>query len=899
MRVAVYARVSTTRQAQAQGIEQQLDRLRAAAAERGWEPEDQHVYRDDGYSGARIGRPGLDRLRDHAALAELDVVLVTAPDRLARNYVHQVLLIDELAGRGCQVEFLDRPMSADPHDQLLLQIRGAVAEYERTLIAERMRRGRQAKLRAGTLLPWTTAPFGYRLDPERPRRADAVRTEPGEAALVAQLFDWYLEPQVTIYRLARRLTDLGVPAPRGGPRWNTASVRGILRNPSYAGRALSNRTQVAPARGRKSAMLPAGPGVSHAPRPKEDWIAVPVPPVVSELTFAQVQAKLDANQQGAARNTRHEYLLRALISCGACRLSCTGRQTAAGYRYYLCRGRTDPLRVAQGERCTARYIPAGQLDELVWADLCALLTDPAQVTRALARAQDGAWLPQELQARQATIGQALGQLERQQQRLLDAYLAEAVTLPELDRKRQDLDRRRDTLLAQQRQLDAAARQKLELGAVADGIEAFCQAVRADLATATFAQRRQLAELLIDRVIVTDGQVEIRYVLPTSPDGPHRPFCQLRKDHLNSPPAARDPGQVSGAGAAGPVAGVIGDLSRVAQRAAGQQPVPAATLPAGPDRDPRPVVFARAVRPGPGRDPLPGPGREGRDQIVGPPLAGGHGQRVAAPDGHHVGHVLAFQPGLQELGLPVGLIGGDPRKRHPGRDRPGDHLLGLPRLGGEFGLPRDARRPAPLPVIGPGPGQVQLPVDQRVPVRRGIRQEHPDLAVLRPPGGPGVLPLHAGRPGALLQEPGVIGDQHPIRLAQLLHHVSPDVIADPVHVPVRPAQQPLHPIRADLAGPFRQRPPVLPLQARDQPGHILPHPGPRLRTGEPAPDPLVQLVQPGRDNIHHHALNDALPAHLSAVAVLTVKTILSPGTCSEDGDDDRRAGREELTVARGP
>ena len=232
-----------------------------------------------------------------------------------------------------------------------------------------------------------------------------------------------------------RLTDLGVPAPRGGPRWNTASVRGILRNPAYAGRALSNRTQVAPARGRKSAMLPAGPGESHAPRPEEDWIAVPVPPVVSEETFAQVQAKLDANQQGAARNTRHEYLLRALISCGACRLGCTGRQTAAGYRYYLCRGRTDPLRVAQGQRCTARYIPAGQLDELVWADLCALLTDPAQVTRALARAQGGAWLPQELQARQATIGQALGQLERQQQRLLDAYLAEVIALAELDRSR--------------------------------------------------------------------------------------------------------------------------------------------------------------------------------------------------------------------------------------------------------------------------------------------------------------------------------------------------------------------------------------------------------------------------------------------------------------------------------
>src|SRR5437763_6637500 len=444
MRVALDARVSTTRQAQAQGIEQQLDRLRAAAAGRGWELEDQHVYRDDGYSGARLGRPGLDRLRDHAALAELDVVVVAAPDRLGRNYVHQVLLIAELAGHGCQVEFLDRPMSADPHDQLLLQIRGAVAEYERTLIAERMRRGRQARLRAGTLLPWTTAPFGYRLDPERPRRADAVRVDPGEAVLVAQLFGWYLEPGATIYQLAARLTDLGVPTPMGGPRWNVASVRGISRHTAYAGRALSNRTQVAPARRRKSAMLPAGPGQSHAPRPEEDWIAVPVPPIISEEIFAQVQAKLDANQQGAARNTRHEYLLRALVSCGACRLSCTCRQTAAGYSYYLCRGRTDPLRVAQGQRCTARYIPAAQLDELAWADLCALLTDPAQVARALARARGGDWLPQELQAPQATIRKARSQLDRQAQRLLDAYLAQVIGLDELQRKRQELDRRQAT-----------------------------------------------------------------------------------------------------------------------------------------------------------------------------------------------------------------------------------------------------------------------------------------------------------------------------------------------------------------------------------------------------------------------------------------------------------------------
>jgi site-specific DNA recombinase len=408
MRAAVYARVSTTRQAQAQTIEQQLDRLRAAVTGRGWELEDQHVYRDDGYSGAGLGRPGLDRLRDHAALADLDVVLVTAPDRLARNYVHRVLLIEELAGHGCGVEFLDRPMSDDPHDQLLLQIRGAVAEYERTVITERMRRGRHARLRAGTLLPWTRPPFGYRLDPDRPRDAAAVRVEPGEAALAAQLFDWYLQPAGNLVS-----ADGAAGRPGGGDPDGQAALDRGQRARHLAQPGLCR------------------PGESHAPRPEEDWIEVPVPQIIGEETFAQVEGKLDANRQGAARNTRHEYLLRALVSCGACRLGCTGRQTGVGYRYYLCRGRTDALRAAHGRRCTARYIPAGQLDELVWADLCALLTDPGQVTHALARARGGAWLPQELQARQATIRQALGRLERQQQRLLDAYLAEALGLPEL------------------------------------------------------------------------------------------------------------------------------------------------------------------------------------------------------------------------------------------------------------------------------------------------------------------------------------------------------------------------------------------------------------------------------------------------------------------------------------
>jgi site-specific DNA recombinase len=106
-------------------------------------------------------------------------VLVTAPDRLARNYVHQMVLLEEWARAGCATEFLDRPMSDDPHDHLLLQIRGAVAEYERTLIAERMRRGRLAKLRAGTLLPWTLCALRLPSEPGPAARPGGGDDRPG------------------------------------------------------------------------------------------------------------------------------------------------------------------------------------------------------------------------------------------------------------------------------------------------------------------------------------------------------------------------------------------------------------------------------------------------------------------------------------------------------------------------------------------------------------------------------------------------------------------------------------------------------------------------------------------------------------------------------------------------
>ena len=539
MKVALYVRVSTGRQAQNQTIEQQLERLQAAIKSHPeWELSTAHIYRDDGYSGSTLNRPGLDRLRAQAAMAAFEQVLITAPDRLARKYVHQVLLIDELANLGCGVEFLERPMKDDdPHDQLLLQIRGAVAEYERNLIADRMRRGRQAKLKGGTMLPWTIAPYGYLLDVERPRDPNRVQVDPVRAEIVKQIFDWYTDAKspVSLYGIAKQLSDDGILTPSGGIRWNVASVRGILRNPSYTGTAYSGRTQPAPARQRKSALKPIGPGQSIQPAPEEEWIAIAVPSIISQEIFDLAQSRLEQNQQMARRNnSSYDYLLRGLVSCAQCQLACTGRSCQPGYAYYVCRGRSDTLRLAKGEGCIVRYAPAEQLDELVWEDLCRILTDPTCITHELERAHTGEWLPQALQARRQTLQKAIAQLERQQARLLEVYLAEVIGQDEFERKRFELVQTQQGLERQLRQLDAQVQQQIDIAALSVGIEEFCQRVQPTLDNLSFQQRRQLVELLIDRVIVDDEHVEIRYVIPTSPKGEFSRFCHLRKDYFYGP-----------------------------------------------------------------------------------------------------------------------------------------------------------------------------------------------------------------------------------------------------------------------------------------------------------------------------------------------------------------------------
>ena len=375
-----------------------------------------------------------------------------------------------------------------------------------------------------------------------------MRIDEAQAAVVRDLFVWYADEGATILALIRRLARLGITSPKGCPTWSPSALRGLLTNPVYTGQVFANRGRMSPSRTRRSALLPVGRRGStrHCADPAQ-WIAVArVPALITQEQFDRAAERLVYNRQMARRNNRvHPYLLRGLVSCGHCRHSCMGRQQPPAYAYYLCRTKAQRRYLAPGERCPARYIPARALEELVWADLCCVLEHPDMIAEAMERARGGHWLPQEWQARRANLQRGRASLGQQIERLTEAYLAGVVGLGEYERRRREAEARLLALEQQEQALLADAERHSETVTLATHADVFCRRVRDGLEAADFQRKRALLELLVDRVVVTDSAVEIRYVFPTGPEGEREPFCRLRTDYLEALLALEPGGRVRG------------------------------------------------------------------------------------------------------------------------------------------------------------------------------------------------------------------------------------------------------------------------------------------------------------------------------------------------------------------
>src|SRR6516165_5328843 len=244
LRVGIYARVSGESQAKEDTIASQLEAVERRIADDALECDPELRFLDDGVSGSLLVRPGLERLRDQAAAGLIDRLYVLDPDRFSRKYAYQVLILEELSRCGIEVVFLRNPPGHGPEENLLVQVQGMIAEYERAKIMDRCRRGKQYAARHGSVNVLSGAPYGYRyVGKHEGGGAARYQVVAEEARVVRKIFEWVGQGRCSIGEVCRRLQRDGVPTRTGKSAWDRSVIWSHLKNPAYKGTAGFGKTR--------------------------------------------------------------------------------------------------------------------------------------------------------------------------------------------------------------------------------------------------------------------------------------------------------------------------------------------------------------------------------------------------------------------------------------------------------------------------------------------------------------------------------------------------------------------------------------------------------------------------------------------------------------------------------
>jgi site-specific DNA recombinase len=542
---AIYARVSSDRQRREQTIRSQTAALRELAAERGLLVVDDLVFEDEGVSGTVLRRPGLERLRDLAVEGRFEVLLCHAPDRLARRYAYQVLLLEEFQRAGIEVLFAKEPeRSGTPEDELLRQFQGMIAEYERAQIAERCRRGKLHRARAGAVSVMARAPYGYRYV-KRSEHADAIfEIDESEAPVVREIFRRYVDEGESIGAVTRWLSEQAVPTRTGAAGWNKATIWGMLRNPAYAGQAAYGKTHAtgetvratrqARLRGQRSTRI------SRERVSPNEWKRIAVPALVSEEQFALAQERLHRNP--SPRNTKRPSLLQGILVCRECGYAyyrCSTRSKNGILReYYRCSG-TDGHRRPEGRVCENRPVRLAEIDELVWQRVLALLDDPALIQAEIDRRLQTLRSAHPATARRDTLKRDLARAQNAIRRLLDGYQEQLVTLDELRARTPELRKREATIQAQLEALDAELHDAETYLKLTETLDGFRARLTDNAQSLTVEQRQQIIRLVVREVLIGDDDVTIRHSIPV-PTRDQPPGYLLRSGSREVPDPGAEP-----------------------------------------------------------------------------------------------------------------------------------------------------------------------------------------------------------------------------------------------------------------------------------------------------------------------------------------------------------------------
>jgi site-specific DNA recombinase len=539
---AIYARVSSDRQKQEQTIASQRAALLEYAEAHGYTIPSEWIFQDEGYSGSVLVRPSLERLRDLACEGSIEAILVHSPDRLSRKYAYQVVLMEEFARQGVEVVFIQSPPVTTPEQQLLVQLQGMIAEYERAQIAERTRRGKKHRAKSGLINVLCGAPYGYRYVKKSETSQAFYEVIEEQAGVVRQVYRFYTEAGWSIAAIVRWLNAQGIPTRQRKSPWERSTVWGMLRNPAYQGTACFGKTERAQ-RQRVTRLLRLRGGYSarssaNKERPREQWISIPVPAIVSAESFAFAQERLQQNKVFASRHTKEPTLLQGMLICKVCgygyyRIS--ARSSARKLYYYRCAG-SDDWRYPKGRVCTNRSVRQDYLDDLVWREVIELLENPDLVSTEMERRVRELKESNPSRVRKEALSQEVARVKKGMDRLLDAYQEGLLALEQLRRRMPELNKREAALRTELQTLEASVVDRERCLRLVGNLKEFLSRLHQSAQTLHVKERQQVLRLVVKEILVGPDTLTIKHSIPASnsPGPSQEPSYLLRKWSLNSP-----------------------------------------------------------------------------------------------------------------------------------------------------------------------------------------------------------------------------------------------------------------------------------------------------------------------------------------------------------------------------
>jgi site-specific DNA recombinase len=532
MRIAaIYARVSSEQQREANTIASQTASLIEFAKNQDLEVPKEWVFEDDGYSGATLERPGLEGVRDLAAEGQIQVVLAYAPDRLSRKYAYQILLIEELARNGVETLFVKAPQGSSAEDQLLVQFQGMIAEYERAQILERSRRGKRHRAQSGEVSVMSGAPYGYRYVRKTDEAPAAYVVLEAEARVVQRIYEMYTVEGLSIGEITRRINAEGIPTRKASARWERSTVWAVLRNSAYRGVACfgktraSSRTRVLRPQRRRGVITPSM--TAGHERPREEWIEIPVPALVSEDSFARAQELLQENKIRSRRRTIEPSIVQGRVSCEKCGYAfarTSTRTSARKIHYYKCIG-SDSWRKLGGPVCdNGRLVRQDLLDQIVWDEVIRLLEDPTLIQQELDRRLEAARSSNPTKNREQSLQRELTHVGKGIERLLSAYQEALMSIEQLRERMPPLRQREQSVRAELQAITDQADDRANFLRLAETLTAFLARLHDAADTLSIDERQRIVRLVVKDVLIGEDTITIRHSIPV-------PQCPPRGGYL--------------------------------------------------------------------------------------------------------------------------------------------------------------------------------------------------------------------------------------------------------------------------------------------------------------------------------------------------------------------------------